>query len=931
VSVPSSTAIDFSQAVPLMVPPQVASILRQLPAEQALAGARLYHSWSAVLRSSIPDSFGGPSSGSSAGSKAKTTGGGGRKQRAPQDSSKSKGKGKSKGSGSAGSKGKPSPEGEGGDSPGLPTWIMAGLAGVFLLLNMMQDSRGGGSSGGGGGGGDPGPWGKREWTWQEVRTEFLSKGLVESFEVHNKESVRVALRQAPDQWFVDRAARSAEAAMGGLDHHQSRGRFSRHSPDDARRSRDQDHDHEDHSSRGDGRRNESRSSDASDARLAAQDASDTDPYSSAHDPADPVGGSGVPRMAGGKTPQIWFRIGSVESFERQLEDAQMDLGLPSEKLVPVKHVEKSDVGSTISTILTFLVFGGIAFAVLRGLGGAAGGSGGGLGGGGGPGGIGRMFQIGKANITEFGGADKTGVTFKDVAGCDEAKREVMEFVQFLRDPDRFTRLGAKIPKGAILQGPPGTGKTLLAKAVAGEADVPFLSMSGSDFIEMFVGVGPSRVRDLFKQAREKAPCIVFIDEIDAVARARSRGGMNSNDERENTLNQMLVEMDGFSTTDGVVVLAGTNRVDILDPAILRPGRFDRQITVDKPDIHGRKQIFEVYLKKIVVDGDIEEYARRLATLTPGFAGAEIANICNEAAIFAARRGKDAVDIRDFESATDRVIGGLEKGTNIMSPEERRTVAYHEAGHAVAGWFLEHADPLLKVTIVPRSSGALGFAQYLPREVALYSKEALVDRMCMALGGRASEELNFGRITTGASDDLDKVTQMAYAMTTIYGMNSKIGQLSFPPKQEQQFSKPYSDKTAALIDEEARDLVERAYARTKELLDAHKDKLAALAERLLERETVNQDDIVDVLGERPFVAEGSYKDYLQQRIVDKTAAGAKAAKAESSQGGDDDAGKTSTGDEDGDDADEEVELEPIPGLQYGTDAEMAAWNDPHGRV
>lgn len=871
----------------------------------------------------IPDSFGGPSSGGGPRPSAAKTAKTGRSKKSGSDGDWSSGGKASKKQGS-GSGGEP-----GGGSPGLPTWVMAGLAGVFLLLNMLQDSRNGGKTGSAGGSGEPGSWGRREWTWQEVRTEFLSKGLVESFEVHNKDNVRVVLRHTPDQWFVDRAA--GLAGVGG-GHEDRRGRSSSAASRNGDRGHD-DHDGETLSGRAG---SSSRSTEGEDVRrLEAHDVSDADPYgSSVHEQAA-AGGSAAgahKRGSGQKQAQIWFRIGSVESFERQLEDAQLDMGVPSDKQVPVKHVERSDVGSTLSTIMTFLLFGGIAFALLRGLGGAAGG-GGGLGGGGGPGGIGRMFQIGKANITEFGGADKTGVTFKDVAGCDEAKREVMEFVQFLRDPDRFTRLGAKIPKGAILQGPPGTGKTLLAKAVAGEADVPFLSMSGSDFIEMFVGVGPSRVRDLFKQARAKAPCIVFIDEIDAVARARSRGGMNSNDERENTLNQMLVEMDGFSTTDGVVVLAGTNRVDILDPAIMRPGRFDRQITVDKPDINGRRQIFKVHLAKIKVDGDLDDYARRLATLTPGFAGAEIANICNEAAIFAARRGKDAVDIRDFESATDRVIGGLEKGSNFMSPNERRTVAYHEAGHAVAGWFLEHADPLLKVTIVPRSSGALGFAQYLPREVALYSKEALVDRMCMALGGRASEELNFGRITTGASDDLDKVTQMAYAMTTIYGMNPKIGQVSFPPRQEQQFSKPYSDKTAAIIDEEARELVDRAYERTKELLAQHSQKLAELAERLLERETVNQDDIVEVLGERPFVPEGSYKDYLTQRIVDKASQkrkdDAQAAKGQTGDG--------PTGGADGSGGDEEVgeqediELEPISGLRFGTAAEAEQWYGAHGRV
>lgn len=463
----------------------------------------------------------------------------------------------------------------------------------------------------------------------------------------------------------------------------------------------------------------------------------------------------------------------------------------------------------------------------------------------------KIFQVGKAKPV-MSKDTKVNVKFADVAGCDEAKAEIMEFVSFLKDETRFTRLGAKIPKGALLVGPPGTGKTLLARATAGEANVPFFSMSGSDFIEMFVGVGPARVRDLFEQARAAAPCIVFIDEIDAVARARSKGGFSGgNDERENTLNQLLVEMDGFTSTDNIVILAGTNRADILDPAILRPGRFDRQITVDKPDIKGRVAIFKVHLGPLKLAEAMEKYAQRLAALTPGFAGAEIANICNEAAIVAARKAKDAIDMSDFEAAVDRVIGGMEKRNALMTPEEKRTVAYHEAGHAIAGWFLEHADPLLKVTIVPRSSGALGYAQYLPKELTLFSKEALLDRMCMALGGRVSEQLNFGRITTGAADDLDKVTQMAYAMTSIYGMNDKIGKVSFPPK-DQQFEKPYSQDTARMIDEEVRELVNSAYDRTTALLDKHAEDVKAVAEELLHKETITQFDLERIVGKRPFV-------------------------------------------------------------------------------
>jgi len=465
----------------------------------------------------------------------------------------------------------------------------------------------------------------------------------------------------------------------------------------------------------------------------------------------------------------------------------------------------------------------------------------------------------------------------------------------LQDPKRFTKLGAKIPKGALLVGPPGTGKTLLAKATAGEASVPFFSISGSDFIEMFVGVGPSRVRDLFKQARDNSPCIVFIDEIDAVARARGKGGFTgSNDERENTLNQLLVEMDGFTSSEGVVVLAGTNRADILDKAILRPGRFDRQIQVDKPDIKGRKDIFEVHLKNMTLDGSavhlaslVEEglaykeakeksvemdlpdeadvrsfFATRLAALTPGFAGAEIANIVNEAAIIAARDAKESIEMRDFEKASERVIGGIEKPNNLMTPNEKKTVAYHEAGHAIAGWFLEHADPLLKVTIVPRGSGSLGFAQYLPKEVSLHTKDQIMDMMCMALGGRAAEDLIFGKVTTGASDDLNRVTQMAYGMVRVYGMSEKIGNVSFPPSEETQFDKPYSDATAQQFDEEVKNIITSAYERTRALLEERKEALVSIAELLLEKETINQDDVIAMIGERPFEMQENQKAFLK---------------------------------------------------------------------
>lgn len=450
-------------------------------------------------------------------------------------------------------------------------------------------------------------------------------------------------------------------------------------------------------------------------------------------------------------------------------------------------------------------------------------------------------------------ADKSAMTirFKDVAGCDEAKKEIMEFVDFLKDHRKFTDLGAKIPKGALLVGPPGTGKTLLAKATAGEANVPFFSVSGSDFTEMFVGVGAGRVRDLFKEARENAPCIVFIDEIDAVGGKRGKNMMGGNSEKENTLNQLLVEMDGFTGRDNIVVLAGTNRADVLDPALLRPGRFDRQVQVDKPDIKGRKEIFEVYLKKIKLKDEISELSPRLAALTPGFSGADIANICNEAAIVAARRDKKYVDVMDFEAATDRVIAGLESH-KLISPEEKRVVAYHEAGHAVAGWFLEYADPLLKVTIIPRSGGSLGFAQYLPKELFLRTKDQMLDIVCMAMAGRASEQINFGRVTSGAADDLRRTTQIIYQMVQVYGMNNRIGQVSFPPQDSSGFGAPdklYSEATAEMMDEEVREIVAEAYQRTLDLMESKKEQVKLVAELLLRQETISHTDIAKLIGER----------------------------------------------------------------------------------
>ncbi|MFZ6011865.1 MAG: ATP-dependent zinc metalloprotease FtsH [Bacteroidota bacterium] len=480
-------------------------------------------------------------------------------------------------------------------------------------------------------------------------------------------------------------------------------------------------------------------------------------------------------------------------------------------------------------------------------------------GGGGPGG--QIFNIGKSKAALFDAENKVKITFEDVAGLDEAKEEVKEIVDFLKNPGKFTKLGGKIPKGALLVGPPGTGKTLLAKAVAGEAAVPFFSLSGSDFVEMFVGVGAARVRDLFKQAKEKAPCIVFIDEIDAIGRSRGRGQLpGANDERENTLNSLLVEMDGFATDSGVIILAATNRPDVLDSALLRPGRFDRQISIDKPDIVGREAIFKVHLKPIKLDPTVD--IKKLSAQTPGFAGAEIANVCNEAALIAARRDKKAVDMQDFQDAIDRVIGGLEKKTKIISPEEKKIVAFHEAGHAVAGWFLEHADPLVKVSIVPRGVAALGYAQYLPKEQFLYQTEQMMDEMCMAFGGRAAEEIVFGKISTGALSDLERITKMAYGMVTIYGMNKEIGNMSFYDSKQSDYSfqKPYSEATSEKIDREVKGIIDEAYSRTKQLLTQHRQHLDVIARELLEKEILFQSDLERLIGKRPFDKPTTYQQF-----------------------------------------------------------------------
>jgi cell division protease FtsH len=466
----------------------------------------------------------------------------------------------------------------------------------------------------------------------------------------------------------------------------------------------------------------------------------------------------------------------------------------------------------------------------------------------------QVLNIGKNKAVLFDAMGDQRLTFRDVAGLDEAKEEVVEVVEFLRNPKKFTKLGGKLPKGVLLVGPPGTGKTLLAKAVAGEAGTPFFSLSGSDFVEMFVGVGAARVRDLFRQAKEKAPCIIFIDEIDAIGRTRGRGMMmGANDERENTLNQLLVEMDGFNTDKGVIIMAATNRPDVLDTALLRPGRFDRQILIDKPDRKERAEIFEVHTRELILGLDVQ--LEVLAGQTPGFAGAEIANVCNEAALLAARNGKDAIEMEDFEKAIDRVIAGLEKKNKIISPEEREIVAYHEAGHAITGWFLEYTDPVVKVSIVPRGLAALGYAQYLPEERYLYTKEALLDRMTMAIGGRVAEELVFGRISTGAQNDLERITKLSYAMVVDYGMSEKVGYVSFNLSKEggesPMFEKPYSDETARIIDQEAKALIDGVRVRARAMLEEKREALETMAQALLKKEVLGPRDLVEILGPRPF--------------------------------------------------------------------------------
>lgn len=550
---------------------------------------------------------------------------------------------------------------------------------------------------------------------------------------------------------------------------------------------------------------------------------------------------------------LWFNIGSVDSFERNLENAQIDMNVEPPNFVPVIYKTELEAASITGILPTLLIIGFLIYMMRRSaeMMGARGRKGGGL--------FGGVME----STAKLINSNDIGVRFKDVAGCEEAKLEIMEFVNFLKNPQQYIDLGAKIPKGAMLTGPPGTGKTLLAKATAGEANVPFITVSGSEFLEMFVGVGPSRVRDMFSMARKHAPCILFIDEIDAVGRKRGGRSFGGHSEQENTLNQLLVEMDGFNTTTNVVVLAATNRVDILDKALMRPGRFDRQIFVPAPDIKGRASIFKVHLQQLKTDLDKTDLARKMAALTPGFTGADIANVCNEAALIAARDLSNSINMKNFEQAIERVVAGMEKKTNVLQPEEKKTVAYHEAGHAVAGWFLEYADPLLKVSIIPRGKG-LGYAQYLPKEQYLYSKEQLFDRMCMTLGGRVSEELFFGRITTGAQDDLKKVTQSAYAQVVHYGMNDKVGNVSFdmPQPGEVVLEKPYSEKTAQIIDSEVRELIQRAHVHTTTLLTEHKEDVRKVAERLLKQEILSRDDMIELLGQRPFPEKSTYEQFVE---------------------------------------------------------------------
>jgi len=545
-----------------------------------------------------------------------------------------------------------------------------------------------------------------------------------------------------------------------------------------------------------------------------------------------------------KGPQFYFTIGSIEMFEKRLEKSQENFS-EDQKIIVSYETRKDIVGDLMGWLLPIIILVVIWLFIFRRM------SGGGAAGGGG-----NIFSIGKSKAKVFDKEEnKVKTNFNDVAGLEEAKVEISEIVDFLKKPEKYTLLGGKIPKGALLVGPPGTGKTLLAKAVAGEANVPFFSLSGSDFVEMFVGVGASRVRDLFSQAKQKAPCIIFIDEIDAIGRARGKNpNMGSNDERENTLNQLLTEMDGFDTNAGVIILAATNRADILDPALLRAGRFDRQIHVEMPELSERREIFKVHMRDLKLSPNVD--VNFLAKQTPGFSGADIANICNEAALIAARKNKTTIEKQDFLDAVDRIIGGLERRSKVITPSEKKRIAYHEAGHATVSWFSEHAHPLVKVTIVPRGR-ALGAAWYLPEERQLNTTEQMLDEMCAALGGRASEEIVFGSISSGALNDLEKVNKQAYAMVAYYGMSEKLKNISYfdsTGQNEYSFSKPYSDTTAEIIDQEAKKMVDEQYTRALSILTEKRDGLNKLAEKLLEKEVIFTDDLVAIFGERPFKVE-----------------------------------------------------------------------------